>query len=605
MRIGWIIGGLLLLTLFVTDGAAQETQLLEPVSGQRMAEKNEFGLPSRLVRVNQSLFQSHTKQPLTLDLFQGDQVNIVPKALNTRSNDGGIMVGRLQEYPRSEVIFSWDGEIAAGTVNLGNGKIYRLRHVADGEHVFELLPPHYLPEGEPILPTEAATHTGGDELNHAPITPISGKSTQQESDGAHKIDILVLYTAAAEAAMGGTTGTQNTLALAEVESNQGFGNSLINMEFNIVHSHKVDFDESTYSFSDMLSSVTSKTDGIMDNIHAIRDFYGADIVTLIVDRPLLCGKTYQNTGGYSDFSQFAFVVVHQSCMTGYYSFSHEIGHVMGSQHNRTNATPNAIFQFGYGYQDPTNQFRTIMAYNCPVSCTRINYWSNPGVYYNNVLPTGISTGSHNSAHNSLSLAQMAPIVAQFRSPLHNDGQPLKINFQPQTAEQVDGYVPDTGSAYGDQSNGYVYGWSDGVKIEGGGEGALSAELTYLTATGTADNVVKWEMHVPNGVYKIRLVAGGQSQAVTPDQMVVEDQLIERSDSRDGSGQNAESIRNFDEEVEVEVVDGSLTITGSNNMLMLNLIEVDVVEKEGADTANNPSNVPFEELTQVTFLPVVR
>lgn len=37
----------------------------------------------------------------------------------------------------------------------------------------------------------------------------------------------------------------------------------------------------------------------------------------------------------------------------------------------------------YGWQDPQGEFRTIMAYNCPGGCGRIQYFSNAHLQYNN------------------------------------------------------------------------------------------------------------------------------------------------------------------------------------------------------------------------------
>ncbi len=598
MRALWIVAGLLLLTLFAKNGAAQEPQLLTPVPGVRSNDDDRIE-NSRSVRFDPSLLSSRSENALQIDLFDGKTLEIISDELSFNQSAGGMMTGRALGFPLSEVAFAWDGNIAAGTINLGNGEIYRLRHVTKGTHAFEQLPSEYLPEGEPLYLT-------GDQARHANSNRFLNRdvaTADQAQSEKITIDILVLYTEAAEEAMGGAEGTQNTLKLAEQESNSGFLNSLINMEFRIVHGHKIDFDESTYSFSDMLGSLTLKSDGVMDEVHALRDLYGADVVTLIVDRPLLCGKTYQNTGGYADFSPFAFVVVHQSCMTGYYSFSHEIGHVMGSQHNRTSAGSNPVFPFGYGYQDPTNKFRTIMAYNCPVSCTRINHWSNPAVSFQGGLPMGISASSAHGAHNSLSLAQMAPIVAQFRTSPIEANESIKINFQAESPAEDSDYFIDGGAEYGTRGNGLAYGWRNVANVSSGGSEQQPAELSYIAATSAPGELITWEILVPNGTYTVRLVSGDQTQ--TPQSLVLESQTVSRTDVEDPNNQNGNSITNFDEEVEVKVNDGKLTVKATSDQLMLNVIEITPLAKEGSGSPTTTTGVPFEDLKTAIYLPVVR
>src|SRR5260370_39935173 len=80
----------------------------------------------------------------------------------------------------------------------------------------------------------------------------------------------------------------------------------------------------------------------------------------------------------------AYSVVHWGCATGYYSFGHEMGHNLGCQHDRGNASGTGAFPYSYGYQQMSGTaiFRTIMSYQCAgAPCTRINNWSNPDVSY--------------------------------------------------------------------------------------------------------------------------------------------------------------------------------------------------------------------------------
>ena len=114
----------------------------------------------------------------------------------------------------------------------------------------------------------------------------------------------------------------------------------------------------------------------------------------------------------------AFVVVYYDCATGYYSFAHELGHLMGARHDENHDATTTPFAYGHGYEHPSSvsgqNFRTIMAYACnaPTSCDpRIQYWSNPNVKYN-----GVATGTAATNDNARVLIGTAATVAAFNSP---------------------------------------------------------------------------------------------------------------------------------------------------------------------------------------------
>jgi peptidyl-Asp metalloendopeptidase len=115
----------------------------------------------------------------------------------------------------------------------------------------------------------------------------------------------------------------------------------------------------------------------------------------------------------------AFCIVSRVCATVYYSFAHEIGHLQGARHDRyVDNTDYSPYTYNHGRTYPTARWRTIMAYNnvCTaqgVSCTRINWWSNPGINCSGVA-TGISGGAGVGADNHLCLNNTAYTVANFR-----------------------------------------------------------------------------------------------------------------------------------------------------------------------------------------------
>jgi hypothetical protein len=108
-------------------------------------------------------------------------------------------------------------------------------------------------------------------------------------------------------------------------------------------------------------------------------------------------------------------------MTGYYSFGHELGHNMGLNHARPDPTGPGAFAYSYGYKNPGDAFRTVMAYCCGYEtgacrsgCPRVLHFSNPNVLYGG-NPTGVSDAQPTaSAFNALSLNNTRVTVANWR-----------------------------------------------------------------------------------------------------------------------------------------------------------------------------------------------
>ena len=225
-------------------------------------------------------------------------------------------------------------------------------------------------------------------------------------DDGTVFDVMVAYTPDARAAVGGTAAMEALIDLAIVETNNAYAQSGINSQVNLVHTHEVSGNTSG-SFSTDLSNLTGKTDGIWDEVHALRDQYGADFVSLFIDNTQYCGIAWLMGTLSPTFESNAFSVVYHDCATGYYSFAHDIGHNQGSTHDRANAG-SALYPYSYGwrfYGTNNVQYRTVMAYS---PGTRIDRFSNPNVAY-----MGTATGTVND-DNVRSINNAALTVANFR-----------------------------------------------------------------------------------------------------------------------------------------------------------------------------------------------
>lgn len=397
--------------VFLNLAQAQEpTGLFTPATAPAgMADHNRTILRERFVTLNLNQLQAN-QATLTLPLF--NDVQLVAKHTRTDQFENGayVWVGTAENTIYSDISLSVNGDIVLGTFNL-MGASYRLEYVKDGVHVIRQVPLDGGEELQPLEPDPAVQQARyeAELLRRAQTPSLVGPTV----DDGSQIDVLVLYTPAVASEAGGTAAAQALINLAVAESNTGFDSSGVNMNMNLVHMTEVAYIENGDFYTD-LERVTEPADGFIDNAHTLRDAYQADFVVLLIQSDSLCGLAWLMSNMSVSFAPSAFSVTAGGCATGYYSFAHEIGHNMGSNHDRANAN-NAVFSYSYGYQDPEAEFRTIMAYNCPGGCTRQNHWSNPHVNYSVFGPTGVDCNLTNSADNRYSINAVAYTVSNFRS----------------------------------------------------------------------------------------------------------------------------------------------------------------------------------------------
>jgi hypothetical protein len=226
----------------------------------------------------------------------------------------------------------------------------------------------------------------------------------------------VVYTPAARAGAGGTVAMENLIDLGITESNESYAISGIPLAVRLVHTAEIDYVESGSLLTDR-NRLQNPSDGLMDEVHAMRDTWGADVTTLIVEFPG-CGIAYIMNPVDPAFEAFAFNVTMRSCVSPNYTFEHEIGHLQSARHDWfVDPTDNAPFTFNHGYVDPLDRWRSIMAYsNDCGGCTRELFWSNPD--RNHPVtgnPTGVPEGEPQAADNRMTLTLTAPTVANFRT----------------------------------------------------------------------------------------------------------------------------------------------------------------------------------------------
>lgn len=133
---------------------------------------------------------------------------------------------------------------------------------------------------------------------------------------------------------------------------------------------------------------------------------------------------------------------------------------------------------------------------------------------------------------------------------------LKVNFQTASAEVPSGYVADAGLVFGNRNNGYSYGWNQNAQIGARDRNVLDDQradtLLHMQAYGNRT----WEVAMPNGTYKVRVVAGDPSYFNSVYKINVEGVLTVNGTPTSGN-------RFVEGTQTVTVKDGKLTISNAS------------------------------------------
>ena len=225
------------------------------------------------------------------------------------------------------------------------------------------------------------------------------------------VDVMVLYTAQARAAAGGTNNISAKIDLAMSEANLVFQNSRANLRVRLAHRAEVNYVESGSIRTD-LERLRTPNDGLLEEAHALRAQHAADLVCLITER----GSDFAFYALQGPSTSNAFSVIRRRHLTGDYYFPVVLGFNFGCQLERPYADSVGAFPFSYGYTAETDfdWFSSVEAFDG----NRLPYFSNPDLVLGGVgdvplFRLGIPEGRPGAANNVKTLNYTAPIVAAF------------------------------------------------------------------------------------------------------------------------------------------------------------------------------------------------
>ena len=159
-----------------------------------------------------------------------------------------------------------------------------------------------------------------------------------------------------------------------------------------------------------------------------------------------------------------------------------------------------------------------------------------------------------------------------------------INFQPR-GTVPSGYVADTGRIYADQ-NGLTYGWDrDNGHVMSDRHSDAKQRYDTLAAFGNDGQAKTWQIAVPSGLYKVKVLAGDAKYTNSTYAMRVEDStILNRTPNKASRWRRGEGL--------VFVTDGKLTLTSASGSRNNKIDSIDIEQVDphatGVDIVNPAS-----------------
>ena len=288
---------------------------------------------------------------LSLNLFADAEFEVVIERTAPTAS-GYTLTGRLADEPMSIVALAVNGDYVSGTVWSRRG-LHAIR--ASGG----------IAEVRQMDPT-ASGHGDAETLPPAaPAGSIQSANAAPADDGS-VIDVLVLYPPFVRRYQGGHGATRALIEQDIAITNEIYRGSGVAFRIALVATVEADYAKRDPSVGTAFRDIIGEADGHMDEAHALRDSYAADLVLLhwgdhpIPDSAIAASERLTSEAHSSGLTAAFSVVAGSGFLPS--SIAKVFGFNMGLDNDRTSvfsapggSTLRPVYPYGYGYvaRDPS------------------------------------------------------------------------------------------------------------------------------------------------------------------------------------------------------------------------------------------------------------
>jgi hypothetical protein len=504
---------MLLLALAFANVNAQETMklMVKFDDSKDLSQENLYQPYTRVseVTLNAKILSDNActvGDKVTINLFDDDSYSSTIDRINKNINGTVTIRARINDYPLGFLLLSTTDGLSLGTIWIPE-KNERYSIKTSSKTGLTYLKRLDISKLDEIEGGPSLIAPGYPMLTNDQIEQFKSAAAKDPSDPAN-VDVMIVYTPAAASWASSNEGSiLNTIAQAMEKAQLAAENSLLIMDFTLVHSEQVTYTESGSSSTDLYRLTFHEgfdpwgyegTPRYLEEVHTWRELYGADLVSMFtqVDDTGGLGWLLAYQSGYPQLG-FSISRVQQASWT--FTHVHEMGHNMGAHHHKQqnvqpgptvwNDWPENTWSAGWRWLGSDEQmYCDIMTYESGsyfsdgISAIRTSYFSNP-----NISHMGAPTGHAVDGDNARTLREIKHVIAAYT--LGGDIEPPIISVEPETLYQALGYnsqASQTLTVYNDVEEGSNLNLSISIIYE---DGKNSQNLSPELIPGTSGNQV--------------------------------------------------------------------------------------------------------------------